>query len=149
MKVCITVADGGHLTEMLLLMEAFQGEETFFITYEGIRSTELKNHFKVYTIPNFIGHSFSFVLNFTKMIYILLWERPSVLVSTGSEIAIPLFYFAWAMGIRTIFIETLARIRRPSFTGKMVYPISNLFLVQWEELARVYGKKAKYWGNVL
>lgn len=136
------------MTEILQIMDAFQGHEIFFITYDGIRSRELQSQFRVYTVPNFIGHAIPFVLSFFRMLYILITERPNAIISTGSEIAIPVFYFAWALGMRTVFIETLARINKPSFTGKMVYPISSLFLVQWEELARRYGKKAKYWGNV-
>ena len=49
MKICLTCSHGGHLTEILQLMSAFEGHEIFFITYEGVRSSELN---KKYTMKN-------------------------------------------------------------------------------------------------
>jgi beta-1,4-N-acetylglucosaminyltransferase len=80
---------------------------------------------------------------------ILLRERPKLIVSTGSEIAIPAFYLAKLFRIKTIFIESWARVIEPSGTGRLVYPVADVFLVQWECLLPKYGKKAKYEGAVI
>jgi hypothetical protein len=34
-------------------------------------------------------------------------------------------------------------------TGKWVYPITDLFLVQWESLLTQYGPKAKHVGGLI
>ena len=70
-------------------------------------------------------------------------------MSTGSEIAIPAFYIAKLMGIQTIFIESWSRAATRSGTGKIVYPVSDIFLVQWPDLLLLYGSKAKYVGAVI
>ena len=80
---------------------------------------------------------------------VLLKEKPKLIVSTGSEIAIPAFYLARLLGIKTIFIETWTRVIQPSGTGRLVYPVSDIFLVQWERLLGKYGKKAKYEGAIV
>ena len=37
-------------------------------------------------------------------------------------------------------IEVFDRIDKPTMTGKMVYPIVDKFIVQWEEQKAVYPK---------
>lgn len=146
MKICLTCSHGGHLTEILQLMDAFQGQDIFFITYEGARSSELTNK---YTMKNLGTNPLRFLLSIPKVFSILMNEKPDIIISTGSEIAIPVFYTAKVLRIKTMFIESLCRVEEPSVTGKIVYPISDVFLVQWKELLSKFGKKAQYWGNVL
>ena len=146
MKICLTCSHGGHLTEILQLMDAFEGHEVFFITYEGARAKELN---KKYTMKNLGKNPLRFLASVPLAFKILLREKPDIVISTGSEIAIPVFYIAKLLGIRTMFIESLCRVKEPSGTGKLVYPVSDVFLVQWKSLLEKYGKKAQYWGNTL
>jgi len=146
MKICLTCSHGGHLTEILQLMDAFQGQDIFFITYEGARSSELN---KKYTLKNLGKNPVRFLLSIPKIFSILLREKPDIVISTGSEIAIPVFYTAKLLRIKTMFIESLCRIEEPSLSGKIVYFVSDVFLVQWKQLLSKFGKKAQYWGNVL
>ena len=48
--------------------------------------------------------------------------------------------------MRTIYIESWARVRRLSLSGKILFPVVNRFIVQWETLARMTGDKAEYLG---
>jgi beta-1,4-N-acetylglucosaminyltransferase len=146
MKIALVCSHGGHLTEILQLMDAFQGHDVFFITYEGPRSSALT---KKYTMKNLGKNPLRFIMSVPKAFWILLKERPDIIISTGSEIAIPIFYTAWILGIKTMFIESLCRVTDPSITGKIVYPVASIFLVQWKQLLSKFGKKAQYWGNVL
>jgi UDP-N-acetylglucosamine:LPS N-acetylglucosamine transferase len=146
MKICLACSHGGHLTEMLQLTSAFEGYEYFFITYEGARTNDLQYK---YTIKNIGKNPLRLLLSIPYLFKILIKEKPDLVISTGSEIAIPVFYIARSLGIKTMFIESLCRVREPSITGEMVYPISNLFLVQWKQLLKKYGDKAQYWGSTL
>ena len=47
-----------------------------------------------------------------------------------------------------IYIEVFDRIDKPTMTGKMVYPVTDRFIVQWEEMKQVY-KKAINLGSIL
>lgn len=147
MKIGLICSFGGHLTELQYLMDAFEGHDIFFITYDSKRTRPLS--YRKYLIDNIGTSPIKMIVAFYKIFSILYNEKPSIIVSTGSEIAIPAFYIAKIMGIKTIFIESWCRITTRSGTGKIVYPVSDLFLVQWPELLRLYGPKAKYVGAVI
>ncbi len=146
MKICLVCSHGGHLTEMLALKEAFEGHETFLITYESPRTQSLE---RKYLLQNIGTNPLLMARAFLSTFRILLKEKPKLIVSTGSEIAIPAFYLAKLFRIRTIFIESWTRVAEPSGTGKIVYPVADVFLVQWERLLDRYGKKAKYEGAII
>ena len=161
MKICLVCASGGHLTEMLKLEDAFTSHDIFLVTYKEEFLNLLKNLKKVYFIKNILVNrvqanrvekAFLIILQMllltVKEFKILLIENPDVVISTGSEIAIPICYMAKIFGKKVIFIESLCRINNLSGTGKIVSAISDLFLVQWERLAKKC-KKAEYKGNVL
>lgn len=147
MKVALICSYGGHLTEILYLMDAFREHEVFFITYDNLRTRALP--YRKYLMENIGTNPLKMTLAFVKIGKILTKEKPDVIVSTGSEIAIPAFVIAKVLGIRTIFIESWCRIKTKSGTGKIVYYLSDLFLVQWPQLLALYGKRAKYVGAVV
>lgn len=146
MKICLVCSYGGHLSEMLQVTEAFEGHETFFITYDSTRTRGLE---RKYLLRNIGTNPLIMAQSFLSMLRILLKEKPKLIVSTGSEIAIPAFYLARILRIKTIFIESWARVIEPSGTGRLVYPVADVFLVQWERLLPKYGKKAKYEGAII
>lgn len=146
MKICLICSHGGHLTEILQLKEAFEGHETFFITYDSVRTRQLEHK---YLLRNIGTNPVIMASASLSTLRILLKEKPRLIISTGSEIAIPAFYLAKLLRIKTVFIESWTRVDRPTGTGKIVYSVSDLFLVQWESLLKKYGRKAKYEGAIL
>jgi beta-1,4-N-acetylglucosaminyltransferase len=146
MKICLVCSHGGHLTEILQLKEAFEGHETFFITYDSVRTRQLEHK---YLLQNIGMNPLVMARTFVSTFKILLKEKPRLIISTGSEIAIPAFYLAKLLRIKTVFIESWTRVERPTGTGKIVYPVSDLFLVQWDSLLKKYGRKARYKGAIL
>lgn len=61
--------------------------------------------------------------------------------------AIPFFWIGKIMKIKLVYIEVFDRMDKPTITGKLVYPISDLFFVQWERMKKVY-PKAKNIGSI-
>jgi beta-1,4-N-acetylglucosaminyltransferase len=49
---------------------------------------------------------------------------------------------------KIVFVESTTRVHGLSLSGKLLHPIADLFLVQWESLAKYY-KRAKYVGFVI
>lgn len=146
MKICIVCSHGGHLTEILHLIEAFEEHETFFITYDSVRTRELGHK---YLLRNIGKNPLLMAYALFTIFIILCKEKPKLIISTGAEIAIPAFYLAKLFRIKTIFIESWTRVIQPTGTGRIVYPVSDVFLVQWERLLTKYGKKARYEGAIL
>jgi len=71
---------------------------------------------------------------------ILRKEKPDIIVSTGAGVAVPFFWLGKLFGAKTIFIEVYDRIDSPTLTGKLVYPVTNRFLLQWESQKKFYPK---------
>jgi UDP-N-acetylglucosamine:LPS N-acetylglucosamine transferase len=149
MKIGLVCSHGGHLTEMLQLLGAFEEHSLFFVTYHGKRAEELRKHHRVYALHNIGTNPLRMLCTLPAAWRILRRERPDVLVSTGSEIAIPFFILAQVSRIKTVFVELCCRVRSRSGTGRVVYPLADVFLVQWPQLAAVYGAKARYEGGLL
>ncbi|MDS8186378.1 PssD/Cps14F family polysaccharide biosynthesis glycosyltransferase, partial [Streptococcus pneumoniae] len=71
---------------------------------------------------------------------ILRKEHPDIIVSSGAAVAVPFFYLGKIFGAKTVYIEVFDRIDAPTMTGKLVYPVTDRFIVQWEEMKKVYPK---------
>lgn len=145
-KICLVCSHGGHLTELLRLIDAFEGHEWFFMTYDVVRTRKLK---RKYLLKNIGKDPLKLLTIIPGILRILHREKPDLIVSTGAEIAIPVFYIGKLLfGIKTVYIESWCRIKEPSHTGRIVYPVSDWFLVQWTPLLKKYGSKARYKGAV-
>lgn len=155
MKIGVVVSGGGHLDQALELLDAFEGHDLFMITYRQ-KSLLQFNHPKirrVYFVSLFGSRGIllwlSLIWNIAENLCILLKEKPAMLFSTGSEIAIAPFYLGRILfHIRLIYLETFCRVEKPSITAKVIYPVADLILVQWKSLLNFLGPKAKYEGRV-
>ena len=82
-----------------------------------------------------------------KSIYYFWKIKPDVIISTGAHTAVPMCYIAKLFGKKVIFIESFAKTSTPTLSGRMIYPISDLFIVQWEGMKEHY-PKAVYGGSI-
>lgn len=156
MKIGIVTSGGGHLDEALPLLDCFSGHEIFLVTYRLKSLLNFKHPLIkcTYFIKLDQGWRISLLrnalTNLRELHLIFKKERPDILFSTGSEIAVLAFFLAKIFyRSKLIFLETVTRPKTPSFTAKAVYPITDLFLVQWETLLKKFGPKAQYKGKVL
>ena len=133
--------------EMLQLLDAFEGHSSFLVTYKEKQTSGRRN---TYYLMNIVRNPFALVIGVIRILFILIKEKPDFLFSTGAEIAVPSFYIGKLL-LRTklIYLECSAQVYQPSLTGKWVYPITDLFLVQWKPLLKRYGAKAKYVGGLI
>lgn len=141
MKICLVGSSGGHLTHLYLLKEFWQKHDRFWVTFEKEDAiSTLKDEKKYWchyptnrNIKNLIKNTFL-------SIKILKNEKPDLIISTGAAPAIPFFFLGKLMGSKLIYIEVYDRIDNPTITGKLVYPICDKFVVQWEEQKKHYPK---------
>jgi beta-1,4-N-acetylglucosaminyltransferase len=157
-KIGFICSSGGHLTEALSTIEAFKGYDVFLIVHDfpSLKEIQLDEVKRIYRLRIILGYSswiavfLTTFMNLFQLIRIFWVEKPSILFSTGAEIAIPAFYIG-KIFFRTklIFLESLARVNALSYTGRLLYPIVDLFLVQWPELLKKAGPKAVYGGRLI
>ena len=150
LKVCIASSAGGHLTEILQIKKAYDKYDNFYITFKRENSLELAKIERVYFVLDPGRNIKKFVKNFVQTLGILFKEKPHIIISTGAGVALSTCFLGkFILRAKIIFIESFCRIDKPSITGKLVYPISDLFFVQWEKLLKKYGNKAIYRGAVV
>lgn len=154
--VMFVCSGGGHNDEAVALLPAFSGCDITFVTYR-IKSTqgfEILNLKRVLRVPLYsekIGAKMvcSLFLDFVCFIRIISKLKPDLIVSTGSEIAIPAFIAAILVShARRIHIETIARTKELSLSGKVLLHLAHKCYVQWPDLAARYSGKVFYAGRV-
>jgi beta-1,4-N-acetylglucosaminyltransferase len=148
-KLCLVCSAGGHLQELYQLKSAWSQHERFWVTFD-LEDTKylLKNerYYKAFYPTN--RNLLNLIRNLFLAIRVLLKERPHIIISTGAAISVPFFYLGRLFRTRTIYIESLSRVSDLSLSGKLVYPITSEFIVQWEELALKY-PRTQFGGQIL
>ena len=80
------------------------------------------------------------IINTWRALKILPKEKPDLIISSGAAPAIPFFWIGKLMGAKTIYIEVFDRIDASTIAGKLCYPVTDKFIVEWEEMKTVYPK---------
>ena len=149
-KIGIIISPGGHLYKTYQLKDWWDKCDRFWVTNRRVaKKMSLLKREKVY--QGYFPENRNFINFFKNLVLagkILKIERPKFLFSMGAGIAPPFFLAAKFLGIKLIFMETFTLIDHPTLTGKMVYPFSDLFLVQNKKLLR-YFPKGKFLGSTL
>lgn len=146
-KVLFISSTGGHLTELLQLKPLFQKYDYHIITEKTKSTLSLKKEYgeKVnYLIYGTKHHLLSYIwktpINIIKSFYYYIKIRPKVVITTGAHTAVWMCYIAKVFRSKIIYIETLANIETKTFAGKLIYPIADKFIVQWENMLKLYPK---------
>ncbi len=148
LKICIACSPGGHMVQAKQLAVAYEKYDHFYFTFSGGLADEMKKTSRVRAIPNIVRHNpLSWIVGAVLSAHAVLVERPDVVISTGAGIVVFFCVFAKLLGAKLIFIESMARVERPTLTARMLYPFADLFFVQWPGLLS-YFPKAKYFGRL-
>ena len=141
MKVCLVGSSGGHLTHLYMLKPFWKAKERFWVTFDKEDAkSKLKNE-KVYSCYFPTNRNFKNLIKNTFLaIKILRKEKPDLIISCGAAVAVPFVDIGKMMGAKVVYIEVFDRYKKATLTGKLVYPIADKFIVQWEEEKKVYPK---------
>eukprot|EP00984_Skeletonema_dohrnii_P037935 scaffold40587_cov200-Skeletonema_dohrnii-CCMP3373.AAC.1 len=121
---------------------------------------------QVYTLPrarevhqSYISSIFTTLYSTYKTIQLLWKLQPHLIVTNGPGTCVPIVYCSFILRclsslidiskgkgsssskrkvFRTIFIESLCRVKTLSLSGKLVYPIADSFVVHWPGLMERY-----------
>jgi UDP-N-acetylglucosamine:LPS N-acetylglucosamine transferase len=91
----------------------------------------------------FIRHSerdWLFFVNLWEAWRILQKEKPNIILSTGAGPVVPFALIGRLLRIPSIFIETFARTKEPSLSGRIMYFLADRLFYQWKTLVRYYPK---------
>lgn len=149
MRLLLVCSPGGHLQQMLALEGAWGDSERSWVTLEG-PDVEPLLAAETVTIAN--GPTNRSLVNLVRNTA-LAWQllrrgRLDAILSTGAALSVPFFAVGRLLGIRCVYVESVTRTESLSLSGRLVYPLANVFFVQWPAVAARY-KKARFAGAVL
>ncbi|MGA2679668.1 MAG: PssD/Cps14F family polysaccharide biosynthesis glycosyltransferase [Sedimentisphaerales bacterium] len=148
-KICLVASAGGHLSQLLKLVDSWNGYETFSLTTTEVVREKLQNFGPVYTVGECNRqHPILVFKVLLQCIRIILKERPDVIISTGAAVGCIACFLGKLLGAKIIWIDSITNVDRISLSGRLVRPIADLFLVQWPELAHKYSN-VEYIGAVI
>lgn len=144
-KVLFISSTGGHLRELMKLEPLFKMYDYSIITEKDLTTKKLSKKYKIYYVPystrsKLIRYFLKYSIVILKSIVLFIKIKPDAIVSTGTHTAIPICFLGKIFKKKIVYIETYANITRKSLTGKIIYPISDLFIVQWKEMKKLYPK---------
>ena len=148
-KICFAASSGGHLEEISRLTDLKEWRECCLITESGVFDTDFCE--RVYYVTKINRKQLTFPIEFIKLLIksflILRKEKVDCVITTGALIGYPVALVGKLMRKKVIYIESFARVDSPSMTGRLTYPIADLFIVQWEEGLKFF-PKAVYGGGI-
>lgn len=143
-KLCLICSAGGHLTQLQQLSGLYRKFDYFFITERTPFTSDMKTRERAYLMPLINRRQWDLIprliFNFVYSIAILIKERPDIVISTGALNTVPFCILAKFSGRKLIFIESYAKVNTPTVTGKLMYKIADLFIIQWQQLSAFYPK---------
>ncbi len=144
-RVLFIASTGGHLNELLQLDSMFSKYDFNLITEKTKSNMYLKDKYKdkvfylTYgTKDHKLSYPFKLIGNCFKSLFLFFKLHPDYVVTTGVHTAGPMCLICKAFGAKIIYIETFANIYTKTVTGKLLYPVSDLFIVQWKSMLKEY-----------
>lgn len=148
-RILLVASPGGHLLQMLTLRPAWGDLQHCWVSLPTADATHLladedavfAHGPTIRSVPNFLRNlrlAWSTVRNFD----------PDVILSTGAALAVPFFIIGRLHGVRLVYVESFTRVQRLGLSGRLVYPLANVFFVQWPSTTARY-RRATYAGSVV
>lgn len=133
--------------ELLRVIPAFDGHNVVFATVDISYRYEVGSA-RFYAVQDVTRwNKWRWLQTLTQLMWILLRERPDVVISTG---ALPGYFslrLAKWFGARTIWLDSIANVAELSMSGQKIGKHADLWLTQWPNLAKPNGPV--YRGTVL
>ena len=147
-KVIAVSSGGGHWVQLLRLRPAFADSDVTFVTVlEGYRSDlEPGASFRVIPDSN-RSEKLKVIASAISIFWMLLRERPDVVISTGAAPGYLALRIGKMLGARTIWVDSIANAEELSLSGQKAANCADLWLTQWQHLAKNQGPHFK--GSVL
>ena len=153
MKLCFISSSGGHFEELSCLKSIAGMYDSFIVTERSGpgQNTESLWAPRAYYVRQINRREPLFIFRFIALFFtswrILHKENPDCIISTGALATYPLCLIAKLRRRKIVYIESFARIDNPSLTGRLMVRLADLFIVQWEEMLKVY-PHATYTGGI-
>lgn len=138
---------GGHWVQLNRLNSAVDGQHLTYVATNPELADQNKDH-SFFAVPDASRwDKVRVLLLASRMLWVIFKVRPDTVVSTGALPGFFALFFGKIIGARTVWIDSIANSDKLSMSGQKVGKYADLWLTQWEHLARPEGPH--YYGAVL
>jgi beta-1,4-N-acetylglucosaminyltransferase len=133
-EILLVCSPGGHLMQMMALRPAWENMQRTWVTLDAPDTRALlgsEAHIFAHGPTN--RSIRNLIRNTLLALRVIRRERPGAILSTGAALTVPFFIVGKLYGARLVYVESLTRTRGPSLSGRLAYPLSDDFFVQWSE----------------
>ena len=138
-KILAISSGGGHWVQMLRLRPAFEGCQ---VTYACVRPAYAEDvpgeRFVVYTDAT-RWDRWRLLKMLLQVSWLVLTLRPNVIITTGAAPGYVAIRIGRLIGVRTIWLDSIANVDALSMSGAKVGGHVDLWLTQWPHLAKQEG----------
>ncbi|MFU8790272.1 MAG: UDP-N-acetylglucosamine--LPS N-acetylglucosamine transferase [Methylobacter sp.] len=146
-KILAVASGGGHWTQLMRLKNVFEGHDVVFVGVKDLYRADVAPH-RFYAVPDVSRlHKWSLLFSVGKLAFILLKEKPDILITTGSAPGMLALRLGKKLGARTVWIDSIANAEEMSLSGRKAQKFADLWLTQWPHLAEADGPT--FLGSVL
>ncbi|MBW8015855.1 MAG: hypothetical protein FVQ82_06680 [Planctomycetes bacterium] len=148
-KICLAASAGGHLTQLLKMVESWEGYEAVYVSTSQVAASKLAQLGKTYIVGECNRqHIIECLKVFMRCIFVAVKERPDYVLSTGAAPGFFVCMTAKLFGARIIWVDSIANVKKLSMSGRLIRPFADLFLTQWPEL-QDSTKGIEYQGGII
>lgn len=149
-RILAVASGGGHWVQLLRLMPAFEGCDVAFLTINKAYRSQAQGR-RFYTVNDATRwNKLALLVMCLRIAWILHKERPHVIISTGAAPGYFALRLGRMMGIKTVWIDSIANVERLSLSGERIGKHADFWLTQWPHLAAGVGEAGPlYRGAVL
>jgi UDP-N-acetylglucosamine:LPS N-acetylglucosamine transferase len=145
-RILAVASSGGHWVQLRRLSPAFEGHDVAYLTTDaGHRAEVAPARFHSVNDASRWNKA-ALLLSALRILWVVLRERPDVVVSTGAAPGYLALRCAKLLRAQTVWIDSVANVEELSLSGQMASTRADLCLTQWPHLA---GGPVAYEGSVL
>jgi UDP-N-acetylglucosamine:LPS N-acetylglucosamine transferase len=133
--VLLVASSGGHLLQLLTLSDAWRGLPTVWVSNDKEDARSLLAGERAHYLPGPYSRNLrSLLANLRLAVSLVIRERPTTVLTTGADIAVPFAWIGRLFGARVVYVESFTRIETVSLSCKLIKPVADRVYVQWPEL---------------
>lgn len=138
---------GGHWVQLLRLRPAFEDYQLEFATVKTGYQTDLAPGDTLHLIKDAnLSRKAALLASAWSVFRVITKVKPQVIISTGAAPGYFALFFGKLLGIRTVWVDSVANAEVLSVSGAKVGRWADLWLTQWPHLAKQGGPQ--YFGRV-
>ncbi|SEA56440.1 MAG: oligosaccharide biosynthesis protein Alg14 [Candidatus Thiothrix putei] len=136
-KLLAISSPGGHWIQLTRLCSGLEGHyQVVYAMPAALFTSATLSERKMYAVTDVSADDkWRLVPCTLQILYILLKERPKAILSTGAAPGAVAIWLGSFLGIRTIWVDSIANVKHISRAGKLAKKRADVFLTQWEHLS--------------